>query len=69
VLDVFGCLAKSVHSDRGPQFVSSVWIKLLGHSEIELKLSSGYCPEGNGLSERMIQNLVQTLRTICFSSF
>jgi hypothetical protein len=55
-------------SDRDPQFLSSVWKRSLSDKGIVLKLTSGYYLEGNSMGKQTVQNLVQTLRSICFSS-
>jgi Integrase core domain len=67
-LPVFYSLPKSILSDRGPQFLSLDWKNFLSASGTRLVLTSGYRPESNGLAERMIQNLVQTLGVKCIQN-
>ncbi len=58
-------IPKDIVSDRGPQFISSVWknfLKLLG---VTVSLSSGYHPQNNGQTERKIQEIGCFLRTFC----
>ena len=50
-------------SDRGPQFVSRFWKRMLHLMKIKPCLSSGYHPQTDGQTERMNQTLEQYLRS------
>lgn len=60
-------LPRSIVSDRGSQFISHLWRRMLELLKIESRLSSAYHPESNGQSERTNQILQQYLR--CFTSY
>jgi transposase InsO family protein len=60
-------LPKSIISDRGSQFISHLWKRMLELLRIQSCLSSAYHPESNGQSERTNQTLQQYLR--CFTSY
>ncbi len=56
---------EDIVSDRGPQFISSVWkafLKLLG---ISVSLSFGYHPQTNGQTEQKIEEIGRYLRAYC----
>ena len=55
-------LPDDVISDRGPQFVSHFWQRLLQTLGISVKLSSAYHPQTDGQTERVNQILEQYLR-------
>jgi reverse transcriptase-like protein/integrase-like protein/chromodomain-containing protein len=60
-------LPSEVISDRGTQFVSIFWKRLLDLLGIKQCLSSAYHPQSDGQSERSIQVLEQYLR--CFTTY
>ena len=60
-------LPNEVISDRGSQFVSNFWKRLLELLDIKQCLSSAYHPQSDGQSERANQVLQQYLR--CFISY
>ena len=49
-------------SDRGPEFVSEIWSKLLRSLGIHQVLTSPYHPEGNAINERSHRTLNNMLR-------
>jgi hypothetical protein len=57
-------LPDNIVSDRGPQFVSKFWARILQILKIERSLSSAYHPQTDGQTERVNQVLEQYLR--CF---
>ncbi len=58
-------IPKDIVSDRGPQFISSVWKNFLKLLVVTVSLSSGYHPQTNGQTERKIQEIGCFLRTFC----
>ncbi|KAL1942197.1 hypothetical protein VTO73DRAFT_6261 [Trametes versicolor] len=52
----------SIISDRGPTFVSQFWRELSNHLQTELKHSTAYHPQTDGLTERTNQTLETYLR-------
>ena len=50
-------------SDRGREFISSIWTKLLRSLRIQQVLTSPYHPEGNAINERSHRTLNNMLRT------
>jgi transposase InsO family protein len=52
----------SIVSDRGSQFVSRFWKTLCNTAGIELKPSTAYHPQTDGLSERSIQSVKDFIR-------
>jgi transposase InsO family protein len=60
-------LPREVISDRGSQFVSHFWKRLLELLDIQQCLSSAYHPQSDGQSERANQVLQQYIR--CFISY
>lgn len=60
-------LPQTVISDRGPQFRSRFWKKLLELLGSKASLSTAYHPQTDGQSERVNQTLEQYLR--CFTSY
>ncbi len=52
----------TIISDRGPTFVSAFWTELSKHLQTELKHSTAYHPQTDGLSERTNQTLETYLR-------
>uniref|UniRef100_A0A670JJI7 Gypsy retrotransposon integrase-like protein 1 n=1 Tax=Podarcis muralis TaxID=64176 RepID=A0A670JJI7_PODMU len=65
---VFGVhgLPQSILSDRGRQFVSSFWQKLLGILHVKINLSSARHPQTNGQAERVNAIMQQYLR--CYAN-
>ena len=53
-----------VVSDRGPQFISSVWKKFCSSVGAKVSLSSGYHPQTNGQTERLNQELETAIRCV-----
>ena len=58
-------LPASIVSDRGPQFVATVWKSFCKRLGIEAKLSTAFHPETDGQTERSNQDIEQHLRTYC----
>ena len=52
-------------SDRGPQFASKFYNELNHKLNINLRLSTAYHPQTDGLSERAVQTFEQYLRIYC----
>jgi transposase InsO family protein len=63
----FGRLPATLLSDRGPQFVSSEWRRLWASEGVNVRLTSSYHPEGNGLAERMVETVIESLRVNCIA--
>jgi len=55
-------LPESVVSDRGPQFAAKLTKELNKILGIEIRLSTTFCPQTDGQTERMNQKLEQYLR-------
>jgi hypothetical protein len=55
-------LPRAITSDRGPQFVSSLWRRICELLEIEQRLSTGYHPQTDGATERANQEVEKVLR-------
>jgi len=55
-------LPKSIISDRGPQFAAGLMRKLNEKLGIKSKLSTAFCPQTDGQTERINQELEQYLR-------
>uniref|UniRef100_A0A096M517 Gypsy retrotransposon integrase-like protein 1 n=1 Tax=Poecilia formosa TaxID=48698 RepID=A0A096M517_POEFO len=55
-------------SDRGPQFTSQVWKQFSAALGAKVSLTSGHHPQANGQSERMNQELENTLRCVTSSN-
>jgi transposase InsO family protein len=49
-------------SDRGSQWLSEFWRTLFKHCGTNLRFSTAYHPETDGLSERTIRTVIDTLR-------
>lgn len=58
-------LPASIISDRGPQFVATVWKSFCKRLDIQAKLSTAFHPETDGQTERSNQDLERHLRTYC----
>lgn len=58
-------LPLSITSDRGRQFVSTLWKSLCKRLKIKANLSTAYHPETDGQSERANQDIKRGLRTYC----
>ena len=61
VVPYFGTLRRLL-SDRGREFVSEIWSKLLRSLRIQRGLTSPYHPEGNAINERSHRTLNNMLR-------
>ena len=55
-------LPESVVSDRGPQFAAKLTKELNKMLGMETRLSTAFCPQTDGQTERMNQKLEQYLR-------
>lgn len=55
-------VSASIISDTDPKFTSKFWEQLNHKLGTKLTLSSGYHPQTNSQSERMIQSLEEQLR-------
>ena len=62
VIPYFGT-PRRLLSDRGREFISSIWTKLLRSLGIQQVLTSPYHPEGNAINERSHRTLNNMLRT------
>ena len=58
-------LPMSITSDRGRQFVSTLWKSLCKRLGIKANLSTAFHPETDGQSERANQDIKRGLRTYC----
>lgn len=58
-------LPNAIVSDRGPQFVSSVWKEVCKRLEIERQVSTAFHPETDGATERENAELKTYLRAFC----
>lgn len=58
-------LPASIVSDRGPQFIATVWKAFCKRLGIEAKLSTAFHPETDGQTERANQDIERHLRTYC----
>ncbi len=58
-------LPSSIVSDRGSQFISTMWQSLCKRLRITASLSTAYHPETDGQSERANQDVERGLRTYC----
>jgi len=58
-------LPSSIVSDRGSQFISTMWQSLCKRLKIKANLSTAYHPETDGQSERANQDVERGLRTYC----
>ncbi|MBW0548364.1 hypothetical protein O181_088079 [Austropuccinia psidii MF-1] len=58
-------LFKNIISDRDPQFTSALWTNLHRLFGTMVSFSTAYHSQTDGLSERMIQNLEDMIRTLC----
>ena len=56
------CAPRRLLSDRGREFISDVWTKLLHSLGIQQVLTSPYHPEGNAINERSHRTLNNMLR-------
>uniref|UniRef100_A0A670JY26 Gypsy retrotransposon integrase-like protein 1 n=1 Tax=Podarcis muralis TaxID=64176 RepID=A0A670JY26_PODMU len=59
-------LPRSILSDRGRQFISSFWQKLLGILNVKINLASARHPQTNGQAERVNAIMQQYLR--CYAN-
>ena len=62
VIPYFGT-PRRLLSDRGREFISSIWTKLLCSLGVQQVLTSPYHPEGNAINERSHRTLNNMLRT------
>lgn len=58
-------IPESIVSDRGSTFVSKFWKELMNLLKTEIKTSTAYHPQTNGLTERTNQTLETYLRAYC----
>ena len=58
-------LPASIVSDRGPQFIATIWKSFCKRLGIEAKLSTAFHPETDGQTERANQDVERHLRTYC----
>ena len=58
-------LPDSIVSDRGPQFVATVWESFCKRLRITPKLSTAFHPQTDGQTERANQDVERQLRTYC----
>ena len=62
VIPYFGT-PRRLLSNRGREFISSIWIKFLRSLGVQQVLTSPYHPEGNAINERSHRTLNNMLRT------
>ncbi|MBW0478644.1 hypothetical protein O181_018359 [Austropuccinia psidii MF-1] len=63
---IFTCgVRKIIISDRDPKFTSEFWTNLYKILGTKLDFSTAYHPQIDGLAERMIQTMEDTLRRFC----
>ena len=58
---LFGCPEK-IFCDRGAQFTSSLWTEMSNYLGCEMKHSTAYHPQSQGLVERFLRSLKSSLR-------
>ncbi|MBW0559616.1 hypothetical protein O181_099331 [Austropuccinia psidii MF-1] len=58
-------LCKNIISDRDPKFRSALWTNLHRFFEFKLSFSTAYHPQTDGLAERIIQTLEESIRKFC----
>ncbi|MBW0520332.1 hypothetical protein O181_060047 [Austropuccinia psidii MF-1] len=58
-------LFQNIISDGDPKFTSVLWKNLHNVFGTKLLFSTAYCPQTNGLAERMIQTLTDMIRRFC----
>ncbi|MBW0539420.1 hypothetical protein O181_079135 [Austropuccinia psidii MF-1] len=58
-------LFQNIISDRDPKFTSALWTNLHNLFGTKLSFSTAYHPQTNGLAERMMQTLEETIRKFC----
>ena len=58
-------LPASIISDRGPQFIATMWSSFCKRLGIQAKLSTAFHPETDGQTERANQDVERHLRTYC----
>ncbi|MBW0561895.1 hypothetical protein O181_101610 [Austropuccinia psidii MF-1] len=58
-------LFKNIIGDRDPKFTSALWTNLNKCLGTKLSLSMAYNPQRDGLAERMIQTLEETIKRFC----
>lgn len=58
-------LPASIVSDRGPQFIATIWKSFCKRLGITAKLSTSFHPETDGQTERANQDVETHLRTYC----
>ena len=65
VIACFG-VPEVVISDRGPQFSSELWQRMLENLGSKAALATSHHPQTDGQSERTIQTLLRLVRTFAF---
>ena len=58
-------LPSSIVSDRGPQFISTLWKSMCNQLKIKVNLSTAFHPETDGQTERANQDVERGLHTYC----
>ncbi|MBW0522437.1 hypothetical protein O181_062152 [Austropuccinia psidii MF-1] len=58
-------LFQKIISDIYTKFTSELWTNLHDLFGTKISLSTAYCPQTDGLAERMIQNLEDMIRRFC----
>ncbi|MBW0497579.1 hypothetical protein O181_037294 [Austropuccinia psidii MF-1] len=58
-------LFKNIISDRDPKFTSELWTNIHRLFGTKISFSTAYHPQTDGLAERMIQSLEDTIRRFC----
>ncbi|MBW0544834.1 hypothetical protein O181_084549 [Austropuccinia psidii MF-1] len=64
IISTFG-IPKIIISERHSKFTSEVWTNLYDMLGTKLAFSTAYCPQTDGLAERMIQTMEYILRRFC----
>jgi Integrase core domain len=62
VFSIFG-FPRAIIADRGPQFTSHEWKSSLNRFSITPRFATTAHPQGNGLAERVIQQIIQYIRS------
>ena len=56
---------KLILSDNAKEFTCDAWLQMSKHYGIQLKTSTPYHPQGNGMPERSVRKVIQAIRIYC----
>ncbi|MBW0510167.1 hypothetical protein O181_049882 [Austropuccinia psidii MF-1] len=59
------CIFTDIISDRDSKFTTAVWTNLHQLFGTKESFSTAYCPQSDGLAERIIQTLEHMVRGVC----